>query len=50
MIRKKRGGDERLSHALLRVTFCINFTVSQGKGSTVFCKLELHVLRQENRA
>ena len=50
MIRQKGGGDERLSHALFRVTFCINFTVSQSKGLTLFCKLELHVLRQENRA
>ena len=38
------------SCALLRVTFCIIITVSHTKGSTVFCELELHVLRQENRA
>ena len=33
---------------LLKVTFCVIITVSQSKGSTVFCKLELHVLRQDN--
>ena len=33
---------------LLRVTFCANITVSQNKGSTILCKLELHVLREEN--
>ena len=38
------------SYELLRVTFYVIITVSLGKGSTVFCKLELHVLRQENRA
>ena len=38
------------SYALLRVTFCVIMTVSQSKGTTVFCKLELHVLRQENLA
>ena len=35
---------------LLRVTFCVTITVSRSKGSTVFCNLELHVLRQENHA
>ena len=38
------------SCALLRVAFCIIITVSHSKGSTVFCELELHVLRRENRA
>ena len=38
------------SYALLRVTFCVIMTVSQSEGTTVFCKLELHVLRQENLA
>ena len=35
------------SCALLRVTFCVIITVSRSKGSTVFCNLELHVLRLE---
>ena len=34
---------------LLRVPFCSIITVYQSKGSTIFCELELHVLRQENR-
>ena len=38
------------SYVLLRVTFCVIITVSCSKGSTAFCKLELHVLRQENLA
>ena len=38
------------SCALLRVTFCVIITVSRSKGSTVFCNLELLVLRRENRA
>ena len=38
------------SYVLLRVAFCVIITVSRSKGSTVFCNLELHVLRQENRA
>ena len=38
------------SYALLRVTFCVIITISRSKGSTVFCNLELHVLRRENRA
>ena len=38
------------SYVLLRVTFCVIVTVSRSKGSTVFCNVELHVLRQENRA
>ena len=38
------------SYALLRVTFCVITTVSPSKGSTVFCNLELHVLRRESRA
>ena len=33
---------------LLRVTFFANITVSQNRGSTILCKLELHVLRGEN--
>ena len=33
---------------LLRVTFCANISVSQNKGLTILCKLELHVLREEN--
>ena len=33
---------------LLKVTFCANITLSQNKGSTILCKLELHVLREEN--
>lgn len=32
---------------MLRVTFCFIITVSRIKGSTVFSKLELHVLRLE---
>ena len=36
------------SYVLLRVTFCVIITVSRGKGSTVCCKLQLHVLRQED--
>ena len=32
---------------MLRVTFCVIITVFQSKRSTVFCELELHVLRQE---
>ena len=31
-------------------TFCVIITISRGKGSTVCCNLELHVLRQENLA
>lgn len=39
------------SYALRRVTFCvIIYTVSQSKSSTLFCKLDLHVLRQLHRA
>ena len=38
------------SYELRRVTFCVINTVSQTKGSTVFCKFEFHVLRQENPA
>ena len=38
------------SYALLRVTFCVIITASCCKGSTVFCNLELHVLRRKNRA
>ena len=38
------------SYALLRVTFCVITTVSHSKGSTVYCNLELHVLRWENHA
>ena len=38
------------SYALLRVTFCVIITASRSKGSTVFCNLELHVVRRENRA
>ena len=37
-------------YVLLRVTFYAIIIVSRSKGSTVFCKLELHVLRQENLA
>ena len=37
-------------YAVLKVTFCVIITVSCSKGSTLFCDLELHVLRQENRA
>ena len=36
------------SHVLLRVTFCLIITISWSEGSTVFCKLEFHFLRQEN--
>ena len=36
------------SYVLLRVTFCVIITISRSKGSTACCKLELHVLRQEN--
>ena len=36
------------SYVLLRETFCVIITVSLSKGSEEFCKLELHVLRQEN--
>ena len=36
---------------MLRVTFvCVIITVSHSEGPAVFCKLELHVLRRENRA
>ena len=35
------------SHALLRVTYWVIITGFQTKGLTAFCKLELHVLRQE---
>ena len=35
------------SYLLLRVTFRIIITVFQSKRSTVFCELELLVLRQE---
>jgi len=38
------------SNALLRVTFFVIITVSQSEDATVFFKLELHVLRRENRA
>ena len=38
------------SYALLKVTFSIIITGFQTKGLTAFCKLELHVLRQDNRA
>ena len=38
------------SCVVLRLTFCVIITVSRSKGTTVFCKLELHVLRQENLA
>ena len=38
------------SFALLIVTFYVVITVSQNKGSRVFWKFELHVLRQENPA
>ena len=33
---------------LFRVKFGVIISVSLSKGSTVFCKLKLHVLRQEN--
>ena len=32
---------------MLRVTFSIIMPVPRSKGTTVFCKLELHFLRQE---
>ena len=35
-------------YGLLRVKFCVIITVSKRGGSTVFCKLELHALRQQN--
>ena len=38
------------SYVLLRVTFCIINSFFRSQGTTVFCKLELHVLRQENLA
>ena len=38
------------SCVLLRVKFCVIITFSRRKGSTGFCKLELHVLRHENLA
>ena len=38
------------SCVLLRVRFCVIITFSRRKGTTVFCKLELHVLRHENLA
>ena len=38
------------SCALLMVTFCVIITMSRSKGSTVFCNLELHVLRPETLA
>ena len=38
------------SYVLLRVTFCVFIIVSRSKGSTVFCKVQLHVRRQENLA
>ena len=31
-------------YVLVTVTFCAVITVSPSKGSTVFCKLEFHVL------
>ena len=36
------------SYAFLRVTFCVIITEYRSKDTTVLCKLELHVLRQEN--
>ena len=33
------------SYVLLRVTFCAIITASRRKGSTIFFKLKLHVLR-----
>ena len=39
-----------ISNAFLSVTLCVNITVSQRRGSIVFCKHELHILRQENPA
>ena len=31
------------SYALLRVTFCVTISFFPSKGTTVFCKLELHM-------
>ena len=36
------------SYALLRETFCVIITEYRSNDTTVLCKLELHVLRQEN--
>jgi len=41
--------DLNFAPLLLRVPFCSIITVYQSRRSTIFCKLELHVLRQENR-
>ena len=38
------------SYVLLKVIFCVIITVSRSKGLTVFCKLELHIFRQEKFA
>ena len=38
------------SYALVGVTFCVIITLSLSKGWTLFFKLELRVLRQDNRA
>lgn len=38
------------SCVLLKVAFCVIIMVSQSQGSTLFCKLELHFIRQENLA
>ena len=38
------------SYALLRVKVCVTITISRSKGSTVFCNVELHVLRRQNLA
>ena len=38
------------SYVLLIVTLCVIISVSRSKGSTVLCKLELHVFVQENLA
>ena len=38
------------SYALLRVTFCVVISFFRIKGTTVFCKFQLHVLIQENLA
>ena len=35
---------------LFRVKFCVVISVSLSKGSTVFCKPELHGAREENGA
>ena len=36
------------SYALLRVTVCVTISFFlHSKGTTVFCKLELHVLREK---